>query len=62
MGDSNQKEHKETILSMIVIRDFKLGRDSTKEENIINGDHVDEGKSRMPRHQRRMQFLKAKLV
>ena len=46
MGDSNQKEHKETIISMIVIRYFKLGRDSTKEENIINGDHVDEGKSR----------------
>ena len=46
MGDSNQKEHKEAILSMIVKRDFKLGRDSTKEENIINGDHVDEGKSR----------------
>ena len=32
MGDSNQKEHKETIISMIVIKDFKLGRDSTKEE------------------------------
>ena len=46
MGDSNQKEHKETIISMIVIKDFKLGRDSTKEENIINGDNVGEGKSR----------------
>ena len=29
----NQKENKETIISRIVIRDFKLGRDSTKEEN-----------------------------
>ena len=42
MGDLNQKENKE-----IVIRDFKLGRDSTKEENISKGDHVDEGKSRI---------------
>ena len=33
MGDLNQKENKEIIISMIVIRDFKLGRDSTKEEN-----------------------------
>ena len=29
----NQKENKETIISRIVIRDFKLGRDSTKEKN-----------------------------
>ena len=29
----NQKENKEIIISMIVIRDFKLGRDSTKEKN-----------------------------
>ena len=46
----NQKENKETIISMIVIRDFKLGRDSTKEENISKGDHVDEGKSRIYHH------------
>ena len=39
------EENKETIISMIVIRDFKLGRDSTKEKN-IEGDHVGEGKSR----------------
>ena len=39
------EENKETIISMIVIRDFKLGRDSTKEKN-IEGDHVGEGISR----------------
>ena len=33
MRDLNQKENKETIISRIVIRDFKLGRDSTKEKN-----------------------------
>ena len=44
------EENKETIISMIVIRDFELGRDSSKEEKISKGDHVDEGKSRIYHH------------